>query len=150
MGPKEIFKKYCRDQNLRFTPGRALIIDEIYRKKGHFDVDTLFLHLRNSHPDIRLARGSIYRNIPHLLKSGLIRISLADSGRISYEPNLGHQHHDHMRCLKCGRVFEFYKDSIDRAQKKMCENINFKMTGHIHLITGYCSKCRKKIDKVKV
>jgi len=142
--PKNIFKGYCRKYGLRYTPERELIINEIYRKDCHFDVDSLFLRIRGRHPKIKLAKGSIYRTIPHLIKSGLLRESLVENGHISYEHKLGHAHHDHMKCVSCGSIFEFYEKDIDRIQQELCKKRRFKMLWHTHVIAGYCSKCRSK------
>lgn len=142
MNPKDLFKNFCKTNNLRYTPERELIIDEIYRTHDHFDVDNLFLRIKNKHPKTKLARGSIYRTIPLLIESGLLRESLAQEGRICYEHTLGHTHHDHLKCIKCGKIFEFYNETIDQAQDILCKKLKFKMTSHMHVIYGYCSKCK--------
>ena len=142
--PRDVFKEYCKKNSMRYTPERDVIISEMYRTDGHFDIDSLFLRIRNRFPDVKLSKGSIYRNIPHLIKAGLIIQSLAVEGRTYYEHILGHNHHDHMECLKCGKIFEFYEESIDKTQQKTCERYNFQMVSHMHVISGYCAKCRKK------
>jgi len=147
--PKIIFKQYCKKNSMRYTPEREIIIDEIYCKDTHFNIDNLFLRIRNKYPKIKLAKGSIYRTIPHLVRSGLVRESLADEGHICYEHALGHDHHDHLKCLGCGRVFEFYEDYIDKAQQALCKKSKFKMVSHTHVLYGYCSKCHKKNKKDK-
>jgi len=142
--PKEIFKEYCKKNELRYTPERGVVIDEIYEKDGHFDIDKIFLQIRNRHPNLKLAKASIYRNIPHLIKAGLIRESFHKDGHTFYEHILGHSHHDHMRCLKCGMVFEFYSDPIDKAQQSICKRRKFNLIDHVHILLGFCEKCNKK------
>ena len=142
--PIDTFKEYCKKNAMRFTPERRVIIEEIYRKDGHFDIDELFIRIRKRHPKIKLAKGSIYRTLPHLIKAGLIRESLMEEGHFCYEHTLGHAHHDHMRCVSCGKVFEFYDKRIDKTQKEICDKFNFKMLWHIHVVNGYCSDCRNK------
>ncbi len=142
--PKIVFKEYCVKNGMRFTRERHMIIDEIYRQHGHFDIDNLFLRIRNRYPRTKLAKGSIYRTLPHLIEAGLIRASLTEDGHVCYEYTLGHAHHDHMKCLKCGRVFEFYDSRIDRIQQDICRKRNFEMRRHMHVIGGYCSKCQKE------
>lgn len=128
---------------MRYTPERGVIIDEIYREDGHFDIDNLFIRIRNRYPKIKLARGSIYRTIPHLIQAGLIRESLTNEGRICYEHILGHTHHDHLKCLSCEQVYEFYVEEIDKRQSELCKKRKFKMVSHMHVIYGYCAKCKK-------
>lgn len=142
--PSAVFRKYCADNGMRFTRERQIIIEEIYRKDTHFDVDALFLRIRNLHPDIKLAKGSIYRSIPHLLRASLVRASLTADGHVCYEQTLGRSHHDHMQCVKCGKILEFYDGAIARIQKRVCMENDFEMLWHTHVIRGYCSKCRRR------
>lgn len=142
--PKTILREYCGRKDMRYTRERAMIVDEIYRKDGHFDIDGLFLRIRARHPKTRLAKGSIYRTLPHLIQAGLIRESLTDEGRACYEQTLGHTHHDHMKCVRCGKIFEFYEKRIDEMQQELCRKRGFRMLWHKHVIGGYCSKCRKE------
>lgn len=144
LDPKIVFKEYCKKNGMRYTPEREVIIEEIYRRDGHFDIDALFLRIRNKHPGIKLAKGSIYRTLPHFIKAGLIRESFTEEGHTAYEHVLGHSHHDHMKCLKCGKVFEFYEEEIDRIQQEICGKLGFKMLWHVHVIAGYCKKCGKR------
>ena len=141
---QEIFRKYCRSKGMRYTVERDLIVAEIYREDGHFDIDSLFLSIRARHPETRLAKGSIYRTLPHLIHAGLVREALTDDGHLCYEHTLGHAHHDHMKCMECGRIFEFYDDGIDTTQQELCAARNFDMIWHIHVLGGYCSACREK------
>ena len=142
--PQAIFREYCERKGLRRTSERQVIIDEIYREHGHFDVDSLFLRIRNRHPKIKLSKVSIYRTMPHLIRAGLVRKSFTEKGHHCYEHNLGHGHHDHMRCLQCGRTFEFYAPEIDKIQRELCKKRGFHVVSHIHVIEGYCPNCQKK------
>lgn len=142
--PKERFKQYCKENSLRHTPEREVIVHEIYKQEGHFDTDHLFLQIRNKHPKLKLAKASIYRNIPHLINAGLIRESFQKDGHTYYEHTLGHSHHDHMRCLSCGKISEFYSKIIDKAQLSICTKHNFTLVDHIHILLGYCDKCNPK------
>ena len=142
--PKTIFKHFCKQNDMRYTPERELIIDEIYLKDGHFDVDQLFLRLRNKYPKIKLARGSIYRTIPILISAGLIRESFHKDGHAFFEHILGRTHHDHMKCLNCGKIFEFYSRDIDKIQESICKKRKFMIVDHVHILIGYCEKCSIK------
>ena len=141
--PVKAFRQYCKENKMRNTPERELIIKEIYRVDEHFDVDRLFLRIRNRYPKLKLSKVSIYRALPHLIKAGLICEVFSDSGAICYEHVLGHDHHDHMKCLTCGAVIELYEKKIDEMQQKICDRLDFEIVRHIHVIEGYCKKCRK-------
>jgi len=142
--PKEIFKSYCEKNGMRYTPERDVIIEEIYRKEEHFDIDNLFLRLRNRYTNIRLAKGSIYRTLPHLIKAGLLRLSFTDQGHMCYERTIGHKHHDHMKCLGCGLVLEFLCQEIEDLQESMAKKLKFKIIWQLHVLSGYCEKCLKE------
>ena len=137
----DILKNYCRENALRYTPEREVIADEIYKNEGHFDVDHLFFQIRSNHPKLKLAKASIYRNIPHLINAGLIRESFHNEGQTYYEHTLGHTHHDHMKCLNCGKIFEFFSQDIDKIQQSICNKKGFILVDHTHILLGYCKKC---------
>lgn len=140
---KEIFKSYLRSQGLRATPEREIIIDEIFHKRGHFDVDELFVRIRKRYPKKRIAKASIYRNISHLIASGLICESMVVGGSARYEWALGGEHHDHLVCVKCGAVIEFHDERIEKLQKKICEQFKVKMMWHKLEIGVVCGKCKR-------
>ncbi|MFH1996032.1 MAG: transcriptional repressor [Candidatus Omnitrophota bacterium] len=58
-----------------------------------------------------------------------------------YEHTLGHGHHDHLKCVRCGTIFDFYERRIDEKQKEVCGKNGFTMLWHVHVIGGYCKKC---------
>lgn len=142
--PKTIFKQYCKENHLRYTPEREMVIEGIYLKYDHFDIDNLFLRIRNRHPNARLSKASIYRTLPHLIKTGLIRASFSEKGHYCYEQTLGRKHHFHMKCLKCGKVIDFCEEKIDKTQEAACKRRNFEIISRAHVVEGFCSKCRKK------
>ncbi len=140
-----LFKKYCMEKRMRYTPERELIIREVYQADGHFDVDRLFLRLRARHPHSRIAKTSIYRSVPYLLDAGLLRESIAEAGRVVYERTIGRFDHDHFRCVKCGKILEFYSPELDTAQKKICEQENFKILWRTNVVNGYCCECSNSL-----
>ena len=144
---KTIFREFCSAKGMRYTRERELIIEEIYRKDEHFDVDSLFMRIRTKNPETKLAKGSIYRTLPHLVCAGLITKSLAEDGFACYEHTLGHTHHDHMKCVSCGVILEFQEKRIEKIEKDVCAKHEFEMITHMHVINGYCAKCRKKKNK---
>ncbi len=142
---EDIFKSYLKTSGLKFTPERRAILKEVLSSAGHFDVDKLYDRLHHREGEISLA--TIYRTIPHLVKSGLIREVMRCQNRPQYESALGQPHHDHLVCIKCGRIFEFKDDEIEKLQNRVCRKYDFKPTEHRLGIRGYCKNCRPKKDK---
>ena len=66
-------------------------------------------------------------------------------GRSQYERTSGFPHHDHLVCIKCGKIFEFKDDGIERRQNRVCRRFGFKSTGHRLGVRGYCRSCQTKL-----
>jgi len=136
------FRAYLRSKGLKFTPEREIILKEAFRLHHHFDVEELFARLRKRRTAI--SRASIYRTLPLLVESGLIKETFHCQKHTKYEHTFGHDHHDHLLCIKCGRVYEFKNEQIERLQKAVCKKYKFKPVEHRLGIRGYCQKCRPR------
>jgi Fur family ferric uptake transcriptional regulator len=137
-----IFRSYISKKGLRNTPEREEIIREIFASHDHFDVDELYLRLRQK--GSRVSKASIYRNIPLIMGSCLIREVWHEDGHMHYEHIYGHGHHCHLRCIQCGKVIEFVEKRLIDIEKSLGEQYDFDILDHRLDVTGYCSKCRKE------
>ena len=133
------FREYVKEKGLRNTPEREIIIDEIFSIHNHFDVDDLFLRLRNKKK--RISKASLYRTIPLLIDSGLIKEVYFEDGHLHYEHIYGHKHHCHLRCVNCGRIIEFADDEIRAIQARIGKKYGFAITTHRFELLGYCPLC---------
>ena len=138
--PKKKFINYLKNEGLKLTPEREHVLEGVFSIHKHFNVDKLYDKLRMQHK--RISRASIYRTIPLLIKSGLVNESLRCQNNASYEHTYGHDHHDHMVCIKCGRIIEFKDQKIEELQEAVCKKYGFKPIEHKLGIKGYCKKCR--------
>jgi Fur family ferric uptake transcriptional regulator len=145
MDPINKFREYIKSQGLRKTPEREQIIEEIFSLHDHFDVDELFLRLRNKKK--RVSKASLYRAIPLLIESGLIREVYFEDGHLHYEHIYGHEDHSHLRCNRCGRIIEFADEEIVTLQKRIGKRYNFAVTAHRFELFGYCPRCTRR-DRV--
>ncbi|MDI6840595.1 MAG: Fur family transcriptional regulator [bacterium] len=137
---EDIFRKYLKQKELKFTPERRAILDEVFSLHDHFDVETIFTRL--SQRAEHISRATIYRTLPLLVGSGLIKEVLRAQDRGYYEHTFGHKHHDHMVCLKCGKAIEFKDNRIEKLQDEVCKKYGFKPVEHRLGIRGYCKECR--------
>ncbi len=138
----KVFRDYCAKMRMRYTPERELIIKEIYREDGHFNVDALYARIRTRHPRRCIAKTSIYRSVPYFLDAGILRASIADAGHVVYERLLGRGDHDHFKCIKCGKIAEFFSPELSSVQKKLCRDEGFKILWRMNVVNGICEKCQ--------
>jgi len=139
---KKSFREFLRARGLKFTREREAILDEVFRSKGHFDPEELHYGLKEKGG--KVSRASVYRTIPLLEEAGIVEQVERTDKHAHYERTLGRGHHDHMLCISCGRVIEFYSDQLERLQDRLCRHEDFEGTSHTLEIKGYCGKCRRK------
>lgn len=136
----ECFREFLATKELKFTQERRLILEEVFRIHGHFEADDVALGLRERGE--RVSRASIYRTLPLLVESGLLRDVYSAEKHSHYEHVFGHRHHDHMICTSCGTAIEFSDPEIEALQDRICELHGFEAKSHKLEITGICDKCR--------
>lgn len=136
----EVFTKYLNSKKLKVTKERKAVLEEIFRNKGHLEVEDLTSNLRKKRK--RASRATIYRTLDLLVESGIVRKVDLGHGHFHYELVLDHPHHEHMICLGCGKVIEFSDKTIERTLYKICKKNKFEQTSHRFQIFGYCNDCR--------
>lgn len=139
---EESIKKFLKSKGLKITKEREEIIREIEITKGHFDPDGLYIKMKSR--GSKVSRASIYRTIGLLVESGILEVVENVDKHKHYEIVTNNSHHDHMICLKCGKVIEFYSPTLETLQKELCNKENFTHVRHSLEIYGYCNKCSKK------
>ncbi|MDR1314582.1 MAG: transcriptional repressor [Deltaproteobacteria bacterium] len=140
----EAFRKYLKSHGFRVTREREAIAECILLNHGHFDVDELFMSLRSKKP---ISKASIYRAIPLLIECGLLAEVYLEDGHMHYERVYGREHHSHLRCLNCRRIFEFSAPELVQVEKRICRQEGFKSEGNKFEIWGLCSSCQGEAKK---
>ena len=136
----ENFKKLLKSNNLKYTTQRELILKVIYDNNGHFTPEDIYNLIKEAYPDVKLGIATVYRTLTLLEDEAMVSsISFGTQGK-KYEFGLT-EHHDHLVCLKCGNIEEFYDETIERQQEEIAKKFNFKMSNHVMKITGTCSAC---------
>jgi Fur family transcriptional regulator, ferric uptake regulator len=151
---KKIFIGFLEKKQQRKTPERFAILDEIYSNKEHFDVETLYVHMKNR--NYRVSRATVYNTLDLLLDAGLVTKHQFGKNLARYEGAYGHKQHDHMICNKCNRILEFCDPRIQQIKSMMGELLSFKVTEHsLHLFgdpkleNGQCTTCFEKITNTQ-
>lgn len=137
------FKKLLKVNNLKYTTQRELILKIIYDNDGHFTPEDIYNLIKERYPNIKLGIATVYRTLTLLEDANIVSsISFGTQGK-KYEFGLK-EHHDHLVCLECGGIEEFYDETIEKQQELIAKQHNFKMTNHIMKITGICASCQAK------
>lgn len=91
--------------------------------------------------DIGLA--TVYRVLTQFEQAGLLERHFFESGKAVFEVNRG-KHHDHLVCVECGKVEEFFDPEIERRQSTVAEERGFTIQDHALYIYGRCAGCGSK------
>ena len=135
-----LLKKALKKENLRYTKQRQIIWDEICNTDDHRDAEEIYLTLRKN--GLSASRATVYRTIDVLVKNNLVRKLEFGDGSARYENKIDTSHHDHLICVKCGKIEEFMDDTIEKRQDQIVEDLGFKMIRHIHQLFILCDKCQ--------
>jgi Fur family ferric uptake transcriptional regulator len=129
-----------KSTGLKATLPRLKIL-EIFQtgRQRHMTAEDVFRVLLEERSDIGLA--TVYRVLTQFEQAGLLNRSNFESGKAVYEINEG-QHHDHLVCLDCGRVEEFYDAQIEKRQQAVARSKGFEITDHSLAIYASCTKAQ--------
>jgi Fur family transcriptional regulator, ferric uptake regulator len=138
---EKFFVQYLRDNNLKVTKERLMLLEELFNSTGHLDADSLLFQLRNQGK--RVSRATIYRTLDLLVQCGLARKSRLGREHYVYERVTPGKRHDHMVCTGCGRIIEFYDSDLDERQRQVCLEHNFRPSFYSLQIQGLCAECQR-------
>jgi Fur family ferric uptake transcriptional regulator len=79
-----------------------------------------------------------------LYNHGFVRRMDIGKGRWLFEPRLDNFHHDHLVCVKCGEITEFYDEVIEKKQDAVAKEYGFSLVRHIHQLFGICNNCKEQ------
>jgi Fur family ferric uptake transcriptional regulator len=127
-----------KSTGLKATLPRLKIL-EIFQsgRQRHMTAEDVFKALLEEQSDIGLA--TVYRVLTQFEQAGLLVRSNFESGKAVYELNEG-QHHDHLVCLDCGRVEEFYDAEIEKRQQSIAATRGFDLQEHALSLYAHCTK----------
>lgn len=137
------FKQLLKDNALKFTIQREVILEMLYNSDEHLTPEALHHLIQEKHPDLNTGIATVYRTLALLEDSDMVTsLSFGAQGK-KYE--LGAKdHHDHIICTECGTITEFVDEQIEKQQKKITEDLGFVMQEHSMQIYGICKACQDK------
>src|SRR5258705_13984084 len=146
---KKKFMDFLGTRNLRLTSQRLAIIDTVFNTDKHFTAEELLEWSRAR--DKSVSRATVYRTLPLLTESGLVREMDFGKDYKFYDPNYAeHPHHNHIICQDCEKIVEFESEKIEKLENEISHRLGFSVKAHRLQITASCEEfkrlgaCRKK------
>lgn len=132
-----------RNAGLKVTLPRLKILEILENQhiNHHLTAEQIYKILLTDNEDIGLA--TVYRVLTQFETAGLITRHHFEGGNSIFELDSG-QHHDHIVCIKCGKVDEFTDDLIEAQQQKIAKKLGYNLTDHTLCLYGVCTNCKNK------
>jgi Fur family ferric uptake transcriptional regulator len=139
---KKKFIAFLEGKNLRMTAQRQAIIETVFSTDKHFTAEQLLDWSRQR--DRSVSRATVYRTLPLLTESGLVREMDFGKDYKFYDPNYAdHPNHNHIICQDCEKIVEFESDKIDKIESEISHKLGFTVKTQRLQITGTCDQLKR-------
>ena len=115
-----------------------LVLKAVQKLQSHATADEIYAEVAREHPSV--GRGTVYRNLQRLTEAGQIRKVEVPDGADRYDHCC--KAHYHVRCERCGRVFDVDMPYMTALEKSIGDRKGFLFTGHSIMFSGICPQCR--------
>jgi Fur family ferric uptake transcriptional regulator len=142
LAAKQRFIEFLAKKNLRMTSQRQAIIDTVFGTDEHFTAEQLLEWSRER--DQSVSRATVYRTLPLLTESGLVREMDFGKDYKFYDPNYAdHPNHSHLICQDCDKIVEFESDKIALLERQISRELGFSIKSQRLQISATCDEFKK-------
>ena len=139
---KQRFMDFLGRKNLRITAQRQAIIETVFNTDEHFTAEQLLEWSRSR--DRSVSRATVYRTLPLLTESGLVREMDFGKDHKFYDPNYAeHPNHNHIICQDCEKIVEFESEKIAKLEDEISHKLGFSIKTQRLQITATCEELKK-------
>ena len=138
----EAFRRYLREHGLPVTHQREAVAAAVFYADRHVSVPEIELALAQQAEHV--GKATVYRTLELLVKAGLLQDHEFGEGFKRYEPLAARGYHEHLICVRCGRVVEFATERVERMSTAIAEEHGYLHHHHRWEIYGECRECRHR------
>lgn len=139
---KRRFLAFLERKNLRLTAQRLAIVETVFSTDQHFTAEQLLAWSRRR--DRSVSRATVYRTLPLLTESGLVREMDFGKDQTFYDPNYAdHPNHSHLICEDCEKIVEFESDQLARLETEISQQLGFELKTQRLQLTAACETLKR-------
>ncbi len=136
----ETFRDTCKEHNLKITPQRLVIYEELIKSEDHPSADVIYRKVRKIFPNISF--DTVYRTLLTYAQIGLVSVVEGYGDPKRFDPFLDKHHH--LRCIKCNAIIDIYSKYYDQIRVPDEVSQQFTVLNHKVVMEGICSNCKDK------
>lgn len=140
MDAHQHFGDFLNGKGIRHSTRRNEVLEVFLTCEYHITANELVELVHKKNPKIGIA--TVYRTLKLITEAGIARAIEFGDGTVRYEHDYGHEHHDHIVCVRCGMFREISNDGIEAEQKAIAGRLGFSLLRHKMVLYGVCPDCR--------